>query len=139
MQSTIKSTLSLLISLVEATRASTQVKGEADRSPTLDPLTNICGQRCLLSGFSALARRWGECGKVDKVVWRKDKTLDGSLSTLGCGFTALKVSLINQIRGGKWKTRIRKDKDARLACEHRSMTSSTTELLDFMHTKPGEI
>lgn len=57
----------------------------------------------------------------------------------GCGFTAPKVSLINQIEGGgAWKTRIRKDKDARLACEHRSMTSSTTELLDFIHTKPGE-
>ena len=31
------------------------------------------------------------------------------------------------------------DIDARLACEHRSMTSSTTELLDFIHTRPGEM
>lgn len=56
-------------------------------------------------------------------------------STLLCGFTALKVSLINQGR----QTRIRKDKDARLACEHRSMTSSTTELLDFIHIRPEDI
>lgn len=34
---------------------------------------------------------------------------------------------------------MRTDIDARLACEHRSMTSSTTELLDFIHTRPVEI
>lgn len=101
MQSTIKSTLSLLIILVEATRACARVKGDVDRSSTLDPQTDICGQRCLLSSFSALTQGRGECRKVDKVVWRKDKTLDGSLSTLGCGFTALKVSMINQIGEGE--------------------------------------
>lgn len=57
------------------------------------------------------------------------------MSNQGCGFTALKVNLINQIRikaedGGK--------RYSTLACEHRSMTSSTTELLDFIHTRPGE-
>lgn len=96
MQSTIKSTLTLLISLVQAARASAQVKGDMDRSTTLDPQTNICSQRCLLSSFSALTQGWGDSRTV---VWRKDKVVDGSLSTLGCGFTALKVSLINQIEG----------------------------------------
>lgn len=131
MQSTIKSTLTLLISLDQATRAGARVKGDMDRSTTLDPQTNICGQRCPLSSFSALTQGWGDRRTV---VWRKDKIVDGSLSTLGCGFTALKVSLINQ----KMEDKDKKDKDARLACEHRSMTSSTTELLDFIHTKPGK-
>lgn len=138
MQSTIKSTLSLLISLAQATGAEAQVKGDTDRSATLDPQTNICSQRLLLSSFSALTRGWGECEKVDKAMRRKDKALDGSLSTPGFLFTTLKVSLINQDRWKKLRTGIRKDKDARLACEHRSMTSSTTELLDFIHTRPGE-
>lgn len=134
MQSTIKSTLTLLISLDQATRAGARVKGDMDRSVTLDPQTNICGQRCLLSSLSALTQGWGDSRTV---VWRKDKVVDGSLSTPGCGFTALKVSLINQI-GRKVEDKNKKDKDARLACEHRSMTSSTTELLDFIHTKPGK-
>lgn len=68
MQSTIKSTLSLLISLAQATGAGARVKGDADRSATLDPQTNICSQRCLLSGFSALTQGRGECGKVDKAL-----------------------------------------------------------------------
>lgn len=138
MQSTIKSTLSLLISLAQATGTGARVKGDTDRSATLDPQTNICSRRCLLSSFSALTQGQCECGKVDKAVWRKDKALDGSLSTPGFGFTTLKVSLINQVWWKKQRTGIRKDKDARLACEHRSMTSSTTELLDFIHTRPGE-
>lgn len=97
MQSTIKSTLSLLISLAWPQGSGARVRGDADRSATLDPQTNICGRRCLLSGFSALTRGRVERGKVDEVVWRRDKALDSSLSTHGCGFTALKVSLINQI------------------------------------------
>lgn len=51
MQSTIKSTLSLLISRAGPLRGQAGVRGDADRSPTLDPRTDICGLRCLLSGF----------------------------------------------------------------------------------------
>lgn len=45
-------------------------------------------------------------------------------------------------KSAQWKKEEEEAKvytDARLACEHSSMTSSTTELLDFMHTRPGEI
>lgn len=88
MQSTIKSTLTLLISLHQASKAGARVKGDMDRSATLDPQTNICGKRCLLSSFSALTQGWGDSGTL---VWGKDKIVHGSLSTPGCGFTALKV------------------------------------------------
>lgn len=46
------------------------------------------------------------------------------------------MNLINQISGGAGGGG-RRGRE-RLACEHSSMTSSTTELLDFMHTRPGE-
>lgn len=80
MQSTIKSTLSLLISFGQAARASTRVRGDVDRSTTLDPQTNICCKRCLLSGFPPLSKGRNECGNVDRVARGSDKVLADSLS-----------------------------------------------------------
>lgn len=129
MQSTIKSTLSLLISFGQATRASVWVRGDADRSTTLDPQTNICCQRCLLSGFPPLSKGRNECGNVDRAMRWGDKVLADSLSAqIYC--TQGEPDKSDQRRGGGWRYR--------LACEHSSMTSSTTELLDFIHTRPGE-
>lgn len=129
MQSTIKSTLSLLISFGQATRTSVRVRGDADRSTTLDPQTNICCQRCLLSGFPPLSTAQSECGNVDRVMRWGDKVLADSLSAqIYC--TQGEPDKSDQRRGGGWRYR--------LACEHSSMTSSTTELLDFIHTRPGE-
>lgn len=129
MQSTIKSTLSLLISFGQATRASVWVRGDADRSTTLDPQTNICCQRCLLSGFPLLSKGRSECGNVDRVMRWGDKVLADSLSAqIYC--TQGEPDKSDQRRGG--------GRRYRLACEHSSMTSSTTELLDFIHTRPGE-
>lgn len=129
MQSTIKSTLSLLISFGQAAKASVWVRGDADRSTTLDPQTNICCQRCLLSGFPPLCKGRSERGNVDRAMRWGDKVLADSLSAqIYC--TQGEPDQSDQRRGGGWRYR--------LACEHSSMTSSTTELLDFMQTRPGE-
>lgn len=80
MQSTIKSTLSLRISFGQAARASAQVRGDVDRSTTLDPQTNICCQRCLLSGFPLLSKGRNKCRNVDRVMRGRDKVLADSLS-----------------------------------------------------------
>lgn len=45
MQSTIKSKLSLLISTARLQELVLGVRGQAGRSATLDPLTNICNRR----------------------------------------------------------------------------------------------
>lgn len=100
MQSTIKSTLSLLISLA---RPQGPVLGSKVTRTGRPPLTlkPIFAARDAFSPVSLPSFGDGvNVGKVDEVVWKKDKALDGSLSTLGCGFTALGLSLINHM-GGK--------------------------------------
>lgn len=137
MQSTIKSTLSLLISFGQAARASAWVRGDADRSTTLDPQTNICCHRCLLSCFPPLSKGQSERGNVDRVMRRRDKVLADSLSAqIYC--TQGEPDKSNERRsGGAEEQRTEGRWRYRLACEHSSMTSSTTELLDFIHTRPG--
>lgn len=75
MQSTIKSTLSLLISFGQAAGAGAGVRGDVDRSApplTLKPI--FCRQRCLLSPLSEGLRA------NDGVMRGRDKVLADSLS-----------------------------------------------------------
>lgn len=124
MQSPIKSTLSLLISLARPQGPAVGSKVTRTGRPPLT-LKPIFAVRDAFSPVSLPSLgEHGECGKVDKVVWRKDKVLDGSLSTLGCGFTALKVSLINQI-GGKAEDRGKK--------RYRCQTCLWTQKHDELH------
>lgn len=80
MHGTIKSTLSLLISFGQAAKANAWVRGDADRSTTLDPQTNICCRRCLLSGFPPLSKGRSECGNVGRAMRWRDKVLADALS-----------------------------------------------------------
>ena len=164
MHRSIKSTLSLLIALAPVARASA-IGSEVTRTgrPPLTQPANICSLGPVLPCYPRTHSLWIESPRW----WEKEDKMLGwtffLFSRTDRRFTALKVRVrwINQWserekrtagvgrEGGMGKAEkgagegegggeeMMKMLVGRLACEHSSMTSSTTELLDLMHTRPG--
>lgn len=88
MQSTIKSKLSLLISSARPRELAGGVRGQAGRSSTLDPLTNICS-RTRLSLWFPDAGRWTN----RRVTLGSAEASGSALLNQWSNFTALSVKL----------------------------------------------